>query len=347
MMWVHQLLGAAWTFLATSALLTGIAGVWLNRRLSSIDRPGAFDRTSVYAALVLPGLIPFIWAMSSAVHGLATGTTLSCCAWLMQSPIGWRHLLFGFVPFVLFAAQLWSFISHYRARHGTHQSPGDQSARARLRRIVRNDESLRPYARLIRLVDCSGGIFAARGSSQPRIEVASSLVERLDDDALRAALHHEVAHLRHRDPWRFGILAAARVLNPFYGWLESYASAWRFAREIRCDREATEQGAEPLALADALVTVAKQSGTAAECAESGSKFSLGYAGLCGADQTRLSVRVQLLVEKTLGDIGNDPDESGGFRATHLLALGLASVVLPHVLGRTVAFLHCLAEWPIL
>jgi Zn-dependent protease with chaperone function len=338
----HPLFGAAWAFVATSALATGIAAVWLNQRLSGIEHPGEFDRSSVYAALLLPGIIPFVWASSSAIHAFATGETLACCAWLIEAPLDWRHVVFGVVPVVLFVAQAWSLIDQYRKRHAAHGRAGDRSARSQLRRVIQGDQRLRRYADRIELVDCRAGMFAARGSGRLRIEVATRLVEALNDDALEAALLHEVAHLRQRDPWRFTGLAVARILNPFHGWLQRYASAWRFSREVNCDRRATQGGAEPLALAEALVTVARESNSADACRPN--EWHAAHAGLCGADDDRLSVRVKLLLEAATA-ASDSPDDTR-WSDVSLVALGAVSLIVPHILGETFAFVHCLLEIPI-
>jgi bla regulator protein BlaR1 len=62
---------------------------------------------------------------------------------------------------------------------------------------------------------------ALTGLWKPTILLPTRSLEKLDDEALRFVLLHELAHLRRRDLWTNWILAVLRSLhwfNPFVWW---------------------------------------------------------------------------------------------------------------------------------
>ena len=87
------------------------------------------------------------------------------------------------------------------------------------------------------------------GAWRPIAYVSTEAVERLSDEELRAALHHERAHARHRDPALYTILAFLVDLVPTG---DEAMRAYRQARERRADEEAAGK-AGALALASALL----------------------------------------------------------------------------------------------
>jgi hypothetical protein len=198
----------------------------------------------------------------------------------------------------------------------------------------------------VRVVDCGAHVCAAVGLLDQRIEIAASLVERLDDPALEAALLHEVAHISLWDPARSFVLLLAQVINPFSWVLSRESSAWRFAREVVCDSHAVESGAKPVSVADAIVTAARAASTAAHgaCGKLAGTHLAGthLAGTHLADSASdaLAARVNLLLNETkLGHICQSPVKVPAI-GSFVLAMGL---ILPHVLGARVISFHCLLE----
>jgi Zn-dependent protease with chaperone function len=87
---------------------------------------------------------------------------------------------------------------------------------------------------------------------RPRICLSTALVERLDRDELRAVLHHERYHLRHRDPLRLVVaryFAAGLYVVPVVDELLSFHT---LQKEIEADQEAVRASGGVKALASAL-----------------------------------------------------------------------------------------------
>jgi beta-lactamase regulating signal transducer with metallopeptidase domain len=83
-------------------------------------------------------------------------------------------------------------------------------------------------------------------------------MERLDDEALVGALHHELEHVRGRDPLRYAVAGWALSVNPWGRFLlEHELDEWLLGRELYCDREAVRKGASAPAIAHAIVTAAR------------------------------------------------------------------------------------------
>jgi hypothetical protein len=94
------------------------------------------------------------------------------------------------------------------------------------------------------------------GLVRPRVSIAPALAVRLDDAALYAALEHEAAHARHRDPLR---LWAAQIATDLQ-WPSRAARRrfddWRKALELARDAEACEH-VDGSDLAAALIEAAR------------------------------------------------------------------------------------------
>jgi beta-lactamase regulating signal transducer with metallopeptidase domain len=92
---------------------------------------------------------------------------------------------------------------------------------------------------------------------RPRISIDASLRSVLDPDELAAVQAHELAHARHRDPFRIWVAQLAADLQ----WPAPHASTrlriWLHALELARDEEAREAGVDGLSLAGAIVNVAR------------------------------------------------------------------------------------------
>jgi hypothetical protein len=95
---------------------------------------------------------------------------------------------------------------------------------------------------------------ATAGLLRPRILVDAELARRLDERALAAALAHEQAHARHRDPLRIWLGQLATDLQ----WPRASATGrfrhWRAALEQARDEEARAAGVDGADLAAAVLT---------------------------------------------------------------------------------------------
>jgi len=94
---------------------------------------------------------------------------------------------------------------------------------------------------------------ATVGLLRPWILFSPHLAKTLDDRKIEAALEHERAHARHRDPLRIWLAQLASDLQ--WPWPQAHARLrrWLLALELARDEEARAAGIEGSALADAIL----------------------------------------------------------------------------------------------
>ena len=152
------------------------------------------------------------------------------------------------------------------------------------------------------------------GLLRPRVVVDPALRAALDPALLHAALAHERAHVRHRDPLR---VLGAQLVTDLLGPLPAARQrllAWREALECSRDDEAREHGADGADLAAAIVQVAH-----------GSSGPPGRAVACLTDAERaLRSRVMRLLEPLPPAAAATPP---ALEPSTLLLLTLASLAL--------------------
>ena len=100
---------------------------------------------------------------------------------------------------------------------------------------------------------------AVVGIAVPRIIVDPALERLLDADALAAALAHEAAHVRHRDPLRIAIAQLATDLQWPWPQPRRRLASWRCVLEETRDDEAVLDGSRPEDLAAAIIGAARWS----------------------------------------------------------------------------------------
>jgi Zn-dependent protease with chaperone function len=94
---------------------------------------------------------------------------------------------------------------------------------------------------------------ATVGLVRPYIVFAPQLAKRLDDRAIEAALAHERAHVRHRDPLRIWAAQLVTDLQWPWGSAQRRFASWLAALEEARDDEARAAGVDGADLAAALV----------------------------------------------------------------------------------------------
>ena len=94
---------------------------------------------------------------------------------------------------------------------------------------------------------------ATVGIFRPHIVFAPQLAKRLDDRAIAAALAHERAHIRHRDPLRIWIAQLVTDLQWPWGAAQRRFASWLSALELARDDEARAGGVDGEDLAAALI----------------------------------------------------------------------------------------------
>ena len=118
----------------------------------------------------------------------------------------------------------------------------------------------RAILRSLRALRYPGGPVAADtvGLVRPRVRIARWFSDSLDAPALAAAIEHERAHARHRDPLRIWLAQLVTDLQwPIPSAAERF-TRWRHAMELARDDEARRHGTDGADLAAAIVAAAKR-----------------------------------------------------------------------------------------
>lgn len=96
------------------------------------------------------------------------------------------------------------------------------------------------------------------GLLRPRVRVAPWFGGSLDERALAAAIEHELAHARHRDPLQIWLAQLITDLQWPSGRAVERFTHWRHALELARDDEARRRGTDGADLAAAIITAAKR-----------------------------------------------------------------------------------------
>ena len=177
-------------------------------------------------------------------------------------------------------------------------------------------------------------IFALVGFLHPQVVVSNPIRSLLSDAQMEAALLHENAHLTARDNWkRLALLAAPRALflRACFRNLEEH---WmRLAEWAADDAAIAGEPSRALALAEALVSVARISGTRPQMLVASSLV------VCNEDLER---RVQRLLTSRHADA---PRSLANHFATSAAALSAAAIllVLAQQQGALLALVHSAME----
>lgn len=155
--------------------------------------------------------------------------------------------------------------------------------------------------------DCG---IATVGIFRPHIVFAPQLAKRLDDRAIQAALAHEHAHIRHRDPLRIWLAQLLTDLQwPWNAAQERFVS-WLAALELARDDEARAGGVDGEDLAAALIASLRfQNGRAAAA-------GVGIVGQPAAVQARIERLLRPLPELS------PPNDSSRVSIAALLVIAL-------------------------
>lgn len=279
--------GALLIFFVVVPLLTLAARSAVALLPVSGNRVSAQESPWRFLLVVGPTLGPLVWLISASIHQSEEGAPLAAC---VVDHLGGELcrdvVLFGLI---LFAILGYGVVRRVRRERRETRQPvvvaADRAAATdRVRDICQRNLTLAGFAARIRVVEHGLAPACTRGLFQPRVELEAALVMRLDDDELEATLLHEVEHAHARDPLRFFVAHVALSINPLGRVLSSELARYHFAREALCDKRAVQRGADPLALARSIVSVAAPAGAPA------SVPALGGHGIGG-----IRLRVQLLL----------------------------------------------------
>jgi BlaR1 peptidase M56 len=165
---------------------------------------------------------------------------------------------------------------------------------------------------------------ATVGLLRPRIVFSPHLARRLDDQQVEAALQHEWAHARHRDPLRIWLAQFATDLQ--WPWPQAHQRLrrWLLALELARDEEALAAGVEGSDLAGAILASARF----------GEQRNLPVNAALAGDTPALKERIRRLLEASPRDAGPTRASSRGPLLTGLTILPVA-VVLGVIFGEQV------------
>ncbi|ODV09307.1 MAG: hypothetical protein ABT20_11250 [Rubrivivax sp. SCN 70-15] len=183
---------------------------------------------------------------------------------------------------------------------------------------------------------CTAGLW------RPRILFDPYLARALNEAEVHAALEHERAHARHRDPLRIWLAQLATDLQWPWPWVHRRFEAWLELLELARDDEARGHGASGTDLAAAVVATARhlrpprRVGSAA--------WILGSDAALLGDSRSLQARIARLLVALPEDTGPTEDA----RLSESAALALLAVAIGAALALGAAFgneiLHPFLMW---
>ncbi|HVO24674.1 MAG TPA: M56 family metallopeptidase [Candidatus Margulisiibacteriota bacterium] len=197
---------------------------------------------AILAALLCGGALTLVGWYPARSPVTGSGRTLERRAW--------RRLWLPFVPAVLLFAALcgWALVE-----------PADAEpvpACLLWAAVPFASVMVRAACRAVRSLVSARQDYAVAtvGLFRPRIVVSARVAEALDAPALVAAIAHERAHVRHRDPLRLWLAQLGSDL--LWPWPAAYARfrCWRQALELARDEEVRIRGVAGMDLAAAIVT---------------------------------------------------------------------------------------------
>lgn len=280
----------ALTFFVLIPLASLVSRGLLSARRARVRRWVDFAGDSTLALLVAPTLLPLVWLVSSVLHQSEPAHALRAC--LVEHPLWTAICLEAFVLLALLGAGVGVAMARgvFQSRIPLGQPLGaEHELSRRLRQIVDNNPRL---ARLpiIVMQHAPAAIFT-HGLRHPRVYVDACFARDNDDALLGAALLHEAAHARSRDPLRVFLVNLCLTLNPLGRLLRADFHRWQDAREAACDAEAVASGGDSLSLAQGILRAARFHCPGA--------VACGLTMLSGYNLSIIKLRVALLTQGTV------------------------------------------------
>jgi len=212
---------------------------------------------SRYLLIAGSSLLPLAWLCSAGLHQLESGTSLAC---LLDHQGGASCFEPGYFALTLALVALATSLPAWLRPRAL--SPGACRAHGalglRIQALIATREALGPLCGRVLVTDEPGFAIGTQGLFKARVVIGTGFGGGLSDEMLAGALAHEAVHVASFDPLRYLALRLALAINPLGRFLlQPHALRWLFAREAACDREAVLRGAQPLALAEAIVRAAR------------------------------------------------------------------------------------------
>jgi len=238
----------------------------LIRRLP-ISSPALRLRYRVFAlALPLP-LVPALHALAPfrAEDWFGDVAVFTSARWqrFTLGGVGLRDLgvwTFALLGLLLLLPDVIRLLTHWRRdrtavrEHVDASDPAVARLQAQVTGIARTMGVATP--RLL-VFDTPAAVLHYRGIRAPTIVAARGIADRLPPDQLRAAIAHELAHVRRQDVAHSWILLALRLAQWFNPVAQVVGRRAVQEMEWEADRVAAQVTGEPLAIARALVSTAR------------------------------------------------------------------------------------------
>jgi hypothetical protein len=201
----------------------------------------------------------------SILVALLGGTTIVACGWWPVHDAGggsarhlerlrWRHIWLPLVPALIIAACLCGW-----ALGEPDPTPEKASILLILASVpfalLFGRAAIRAVWSLVR--DEGDVVTATVGLLRPWILFSPYLAKALDDRTIEAALEHERAHARHRDPLRIWLAQLATDLQWPWPQAQKRFGFWILALELARDEEARASGVDGSDLATAILASAR------------------------------------------------------------------------------------------
>ncbi len=294
--------------------------------------------------LLLPGAVALALVVPLVVdlsHGNASELVAFCermhahCDLLLQAEAGSEAATYGVAGVVLSAAAgwlVWRLLGPVLQLHllARRRATGDAIDVAVARTADRT--GVRPRVYMLDGVDAA----VCAGLRRPTVVFSPAFLRGLAPDEVHAVVLHEVAHFQAWDGTRNALLGFVAGLSLIPGssrMLRGYA----LDRELAADRRAVEHGADPLALASALVKAARLEGLPRP-------RLTALPALPGHRCSGLTVRVERLLDQVDGsEAAGAGRPERGEAVLALTVLAAATLTAAGVWGQWGASLHCLVE----
>jgi hypothetical protein len=201
----------------------------------------------------------------SILVALLGGTMMLACGWWPARDAGggsarhlerlrWRHIWLPLVPSLIMAAWLFGWAL-------AEPDPTPEKASILLILVsvpfalLFGRAAIRAVWSLVR--DEGEVVTATVGLLRPWILFSPYLAKTLDDRTVEAALAHERAHARHRDPLRIWLAQLATDLQWPWPQAQKRFQLWILALELARDEEARASGVDGTDLATAILAAAR------------------------------------------------------------------------------------------
>lgn len=268
-----------------SIALVGKLCLVMHRR--RMTEPSDFGSAQMYLLLISLVLGPALWFASAVGHmSESSPSSIVCKLGHVDQDLGRLALILVVLVSGLVGGLVFRRMDQQDVVGLTRVLPHWDSSVVRMRLICSHSTALSVLTDRIDVVAGAKTPICTRGYVKPRVVVSAQWMALLDDAALAGALLHEAEHLKARDPLRYLVASLCLGFNPAAFLLRPELARWRQARELFCDRMAVKAGANPIALAEALLAAARPPG------ESSHRFA---AHLGSGTMSWLQYRIHLLV----------------------------------------------------